>query len=213
MRVSTSDQKLDSQDKELRRYCQMRGWKNTTVYADKMSGAATTRPALERLLQDMRAGKIKRLVCYKLDRVGRSLTHLALIVDEMARLKVPLVCTSQAIDTSESNPCGKFQLAVLMAVAEFERGIIRERVNAGLAAAKERGVRLGRPATLGKRADEVMVLKKRGLGVRAIARELSMPVSSVHSVLKASLKTHTGRSGRMKAPHWGQRRQSVNRVA
>lgn len=84
MRVSTADQKLDSQEKELHRYCQMRGWKKTTVYSDKMSGAATTRPALERLLQDMRAGKIERLVCYKLDRVGRSLTHLALIVDEMA---------------------------------------------------------------------------------------------------------------------------------
>jgi DNA invertase Pin-like site-specific DNA recombinase len=194
MRVSTADQKLDSQDKELRRYCQMRGWKKRTVYADKMSGAATTRPALERLLQDMRAGKIGRLVCYKLDRVGRSLTHLALIVDEMARLKVPLICTSQGIDTSESNPCGKFQLAVLMAVAEFERGIIRERVNAGLAAAKERGVQLGRPKTLDGRAPEIMRLKKDGHGVRAIARQLSMPVSSVFSVLQASNKTNARRS-------------------
>jgi DNA invertase Pin-like site-specific DNA recombinase len=183
MRVSTSDQKLDSQEKELRRYCRMRGWKNTTVYADKLSGVATTRPALERLLQDMRAGKVGRLVCYKLDRVGRSLTHLALIVDEMARLKVPLICTSQNIDTSESSTCGRFQLAVLMAVAEFERGIIKERVNSGLAAAKARGMRLGRPATLQKRAGEVMALKKRGLGVRAISRELDMAVSSVHSVL------------------------------
>ena len=188
MRVSTGDQKLDSQERELRRYCQMRGWKNAVFYSDKKTGASTSRPALERLLQDMRAGKIQRLVCYKLDRVGRSLTHLALIVDEMARLRVPLICTSQSIDTSESSPCGKFQLAVLMAVAEFERGIIRERVNAGLAAAKERGVRLGRPATLEKRADEVMALKKRGLGVRAISRELDMPVSSVHSVLTTPKK-------------------------
>jgi DNA invertase Pin-like site-specific DNA recombinase len=198
MRVSTSDQKLDSQDKELRRYCQMRLWRNPVVYADKMSGAATTRPALERLLQDMRAGKIERLVCYKLDRVGRSLTHLALIVDEMARLKVPLICTSQGIDTSDSNPCGKFQLAVLMAVAEFERGIIRERVNAGLAAAKERGVRLGRPKTLDGRAPEIMRLKKAGHGTRDIARRLSMPVSSVHSVLKSSSRTNARRSSRQK---------------
>jgi putative DNA-invertase from lambdoid prophage Rac len=199
MRVSTSDQKLDSQEKELMRSCKMRGWKNATVYADKMSGAATTRPALERLLHDMRAGKIERLVCFKLDRVGRSLTHLALIVDEMARLNVPLICTSQGIDTSESNPCGKFQLAVLMAVAEFERGIIRERVNAGLAAAKERGVQLGRPKTLNERAPEVIRLKKAGHGLRAIARQLSMPVSSVHSILKSGSKATAQRPARQTA--------------
>ncbi|HEY9175188.1 MAG TPA: recombinase family protein [Verrucomicrobiae bacterium] len=185
MRVSTKDQKLDSQALELKRYCKMRGWKNTVFYTEKLTGASKTRPALDRLMQDLRAGKIERLVCYKLDRVGRSLTHLALIVDEMARLKVPLVCTSQGIDTSEDSVCGKFQLNVLMAVAEFERGIIRERVNAGLAAAKERGVKLGRPATLAGRRDEVMKLKKKGLGLRAIARELDMPASSVHAVLKA----------------------------
>lgn len=68
MRVSTGDQKLDSQERELRRYCQMRGWKNAVFYSDKKTGASTSRPALERLLQDMRAGKIQRLVCYKLDR-------------------------------------------------------------------------------------------------------------------------------------------------
>ena len=62
------------------------------------------------------------------------------------------------------NPVGKLQLGVLMAVAEFERGIIRERVNAGLAAAKDRGVQLGRPPTLEACATEVLKLKEQGLG-------------------------------------------------
>ena len=168
---------------ELKRHCKVRGWKNTVFYTEKMTGASTTRPALDRLLNDMRAGKVERVVCYKLDRMGRSLTHLALIIDEMARLKVPLICTSQGIDTSESNPCSKFQIAVLMAVAEFEREIIKERVNAGLAAARNKGVKLGRPATLGRKRDSVLALKKKGLGTRAIARELKMPVSSVGKVL------------------------------
>src|SRR5690349_3624511 len=105
-------------------------------------------------MQDMRAGNVERLVVYKLDRLGRSLTHLALILDEMNRMKVPLIASSQGIDTSNDNPAGRLQLAVLMAVAEFERGIIRERVNAGLAAAKSRGVRLGRPKTINNRVDE-----------------------------------------------------------
>jgi hypothetical protein len=120
----------------------------------------------------IRGGRVRRLLVYKL---GRGLTHLA--------LKVPLIASSQGIDTSEENPAGSLQLGVLMAVAEFERGIIRERVTAGLAAAMKRGVKLGRPATLKAYSKAVGDLKNKGLGVRAIARELKMPPSSVSKVL------------------------------
>ena len=185
VRVSTNGQKTDSQKKELLDHCRKRGWKNTRLFEDKMSGAVTSRPQLERLMQEMRAGKIERLVCFKLDRLGRSLTHLALILDEMNRLQVPLVCIGQGIDTSADSPAGRLQLNVLMAVAEFERGIIKERVNAGLKAAKARGIRLGRPATLHRREPAVLKLKRAGLGLREISRRLSMPVSSVHSILHA----------------------------
>ncbi len=183
IRVSTVGQRTDSQDQELRRYCRQRGWKNLRFYVDKISGAKASRPELDRLMQELRAGNVERLVVYKLDRLGRSLTHLALILDEMNRLRVPLIASSQGIDTSADNPAGKLQLGVLMAVAEFERGIIRERVNSGLAAAKARGVRLGRPATLERRTGEVMKLKKSGMGLRAIARQLKMPPSSVSKIL------------------------------
>jgi DNA invertase Pin-like site-specific DNA recombinase len=186
MRVSTDDQRLDSQQRELKRYCQHRGWTNLHFYADKLSGSKASRPALDEMIADLRGGKLERLIVYKLDRLGRSLIHLALILDELSRTKVPLICTSQGIDTSDDNPAGKLQLGVLMAVAEFERGIIRERVNAGLAAAKDRGVKLGRPPKLRARAPEVMKLKGQGLGIRAIARTLEMPVSSVHSVVEWS---------------------------
>ncbi len=183
IRISTNSQKTDSQRRELLAHCRQRGWKKVAVYEDKLSGVSTSRPALDKLMQDMRAGRLERLICFKLDRLGRSLTHLALILDELNRLKVPLICIGQGIDTSTDNPAGRLQLGVLMAVAEFERGIIKERVNAGLKAARARGVRLGRPVTLDKRAEEVMALKKRGLGVRAISRKLGMAPSSVHSVL------------------------------
>ena len=186
IRVSTNGQKTDSQKKELLAYCRGRRWANPVTYEDKMSGAVTSRPQLERLMQDMRAGKIERLVCFKLDRLGRSLTHLALILDEMNRLQVPLVCIGQGIDTSADSPAGRLQLNVLMAVAEFERGIIKERVNAGLKAARARGVRLGRPATLHRREPAVLKLKRAGLGLRQISRQLKMPVSSVHSILHGS---------------------------
>ena len=183
IRVSTQEQRTDSQDQELKRYCRQRGWKNLSIYVDKICGAKTSRPELERLMQDIRAGKIERLLVFKLDRIGRSLTHLALILDELNRLQVPLIASSQGIDTSNDNPAGRLQLGVLMAVAEFERGIIKERVNAGISAAKARGVRFGRPSTINGRAAEVKRLKAKGLGLWAIGRELKMPVSSVHKAL------------------------------
>lgn len=184
LRVSTADQRHDSQEDELTRYCSLRGWANTKVYRDTISGAASTRPSLDELLRDARSGKVERIIVYKLDRLGRSLTHLALILDELNRLQIPLVCASQGIDTSNDNPAGRLQLGVLMAVAEFERGIIKERVRAGLASAKCRGVKLGRPATLKNRIEEVLTLKAQGLGVCAIARELRLPLSSTHKILR-----------------------------
>jgi DNA invertase Pin-like site-specific DNA recombinase len=184
VRISTDNQRTDSQQNELKRYCAQRGWSNLAYYIDRISGAKASRPELDRLVRDMRAGKVERVVVYKLDRLGRSLTHLALILDEMNKLNISLVASSQGIDTSQDNPVGRLQLGVLMAVAEFERGLIRERVNAGLAAAKSRGVRLGRPETINGRAAEVVQLKAKGLGLRAIARELKMSPSSVHKALQ-----------------------------
>jgi len=115
------------------------------------------------------AGKVERLLCFKLDRLGRSLAHLAMILDEMNKLADPLICIGQGIDTSTDSPAGRLQLNVLMAVAEFRAGIIKERVNAGLKAAKGRGVRLGRPGTLVKRAEEVLALQETRIGLRAIS--------------------------------------------
>lgn len=188
LRISTAKgvQKTDSQEYEVKRYCSARGWTDLQIYVDKASGAKTTRPALEKMMQDLRAGKVARVVVYKLDRCGRSLTHLCLLIDEMNRLGVPLVCTSQGIDTSENNPCSKFQLDVLKAVCEFERNLIRERVNSGLAAARAKGVTLGRPATLNERREEVLELRKQGRGIREISRELKMPVASVSKIIKAA---------------------------
>jgi DNA invertase Pin-like site-specific DNA recombinase len=186
VRVSTNNgsQTTDSQLVEVKKYCELRGWTDTEVYEDHVSGGKASRPALDRMIKDMRAGSLARIVCWKLDRLGRSLTHLALVIDEMTALQIPLICCSQGIDTSGQNPIGKFQLGVLMAVAEFERAIIKERVLAGISAARNRGVRLGRPATLNKRRDEVLELKAKGLGVRAVARELTMPVGSVFKLMK-----------------------------
>ena len=188
VRVSTATgkQTTDSQMLEVQNYCQMRGWTNTEVYSDKVSGGKASRPALDRMVKDMRSGKVERVVAYKLDRIGRSLTHLCLLVDEMSNIGVPLVCCSQGIDTSGNNPASKLQLDVLKAVCEFERNLIKDRVNAGLNAARNRGVRLGRPATLDKHRDEVLALRAKGMKLREISRELNLPISSVFKITKAA---------------------------
>ncbi len=183
-RVSTDKQTHDSQLNELREYCRRRGWSGVAEYADVITGAKFTRQGLDRLMADVRRGRLDVIICFKLDRMGRSLAHLAQIVGELTAHRVALVCPSQGIDTSGMNPASQLQLNILMAIAEFERSIIQERVAAGLKAAKANGVKLGRPQTLARHEAAVAVLLKQGLGVRAIARHLSLPVASVFKLVR-----------------------------
>ena len=183
-RVSTDKQSHHSQLLELRDYCQRRQWKNVAEYADVISGAKFTRSGLDKLMAEIRRGKLDVVICFKLDRLGRSLAHLAQICAELTSQGVALICTSQGIDTSNNNPAGRLQLGVLMAVAEFERSIIQERVVAGLKAAKARGVKLGRKETLSQHQERVSALLEQGKGVRAIARELNLPIASTYKVVQ-----------------------------
>ena len=145
-RVSTDKQSHDSQLAELRHYCANRGWSEPEEIVDTISGIKNSRTGLDRLMAAVRRGKVKVVVCFKLDRLGRSLSHLVQLVDEFATHRVALVVPSQGIDTSAKNPMAEMQLGMMAVFAQFERAIIVERVNAGLAAAKRRGVRLGLPA-------------------------------------------------------------------
>lgn len=184
-RVSTDKQTHDSQLNELREYCQRRGWTNVTEYSDVISGAKFSRQGLDRLMADVRRAKLDVVVCFKLDRLGRSLAHLAQIVGELTAHRVALVCPSQGIDTSGMNPASQLQLNILMAIAEFERSIIQERVAAGLKAARAKGTKLGRPTKLARHQATVATLRANGVGVRAISRELGISVGSAHKLVKA----------------------------
>jgi DNA invertase Pin-like site-specific DNA recombinase len=182
LRVSTDRQTTDSQAVELREYCSRRGWANVTEYSDTASGAKFSRKGLDALMREVRRGRVEAIVAYKLDRLGRSLPHLAQLIGEMTAHRTALIIPAQGIDTTAANPASQFQLNILMAVAEFEREIIRERVNAGLKAARARGARLGRPSTLMQYQPRVEALLRSGMTVSAIARELALPYSSVHKV-------------------------------
>ena len=131
-------------------------------------------------------GKVEIIVCYKLDRLGRSLAHLAAMIAEFTAHNVALVVPEQGIDTSTANPAARLHLNVLGAVAEFDREIIRERVNDGIAAAKARGVRFGHPATLDAHRVDIVALREQGLSCRKVAEQLDVPIGSVFQVVRES---------------------------
>src|SRR5215831_7380055 len=83
------------QELEVRRYCAARGWTDLEIYMDKASGGKASRPALEKMMRNLRTGKVARVVCHSFDALGRSLTHLCLLVEELTRLQVPLLCVAQ----------------------------------------------------------------------------------------------------------------------
>ena len=141
---------LDPQRIELQEYCQRKGWTVSAEYSDQISGAKFTRAGLDRMMADVRKRKIDVILCTKLDRLGRSLPHMAQLIFELDSNGVAIVCTSQPIDTSEENPAGRLTMHILLAMADFERSLIKERTLAGLKAARARGSPSWRPATLAR---------------------------------------------------------------
>lgn len=153
-------------------------------FIDTGSGAKQSREGLARLMEQVRRGKVDVVLAFKLDRLARSLSHLAQIIGELQTHSVALVCPSQGIDTSNSNPAAQLQLNILAAVAQFERELITERVNAGVRAAKQRGVVLGRPSTTQARAAQVTALLAQGFNATAISRMLHIPYSTAGEMVR-----------------------------
>lgn len=135
-RVSTDEQSVDLQiDALVRAGCER-------IFQDTgFSGALQSRPALDEALMRARSGDT--LVTWRLDRLGRSLSHLISLVTDLEKRGIAFRSLSDAIDTSTAS--GRLQFHMMGALAEFERSLISERTKAGMAAAKVRGVQLGRP--------------------------------------------------------------------
>lgn len=183
-RVSTSSQTVDSQLKELRMYCERRGWQDVQEVTDCISGGAASRTGLDKLMAMVRRGRVSTIVAFKLDRLARSLAHLAQMIGEFQVHRTALICPSQGIDTTDTNPVAQLQLNILGAVAQFERDLITERVNAGLRAAKQRGVKLGRPSKNAKHLDRVIELLRQNRCNQVIMRELGLPRSSAGELVR-----------------------------
>jgi putative DNA-invertase from lambdoid prophage Rac len=192
-RVSTTDQTNAIQISELKEYVERREWTLTNVYQDQMSGAKASRPGLDQLMADARRRRFDVVVVWKLDRFGRSLVHCVSGIQKLASCGIRFIATSQGLDTDESNPASKLLLHILAAVAQFERELIRERVSAGMRAAKARGTKtgnaIGRPRRIFDR-EEVARLRAEGASIEKIARQMSIGVGTVARVLQITEKVY-----------------------
>ena len=141
-RVSTHDQTAENQLLELRRYVAARGWTAVEYVDHGVSGAKDRRPALDQLVADVRRHRVQAVVCWRLDRLGRNLRHLVMLLDDWHSRGIAFVTLGEGIDTS--TPAGRLVAGVLGSIAEFERARIQERVRAGLARVRAQGRRLGR---------------------------------------------------------------------
>jgi DNA invertase Pin-like site-specific DNA recombinase len=183
LRVSTSEQTTRNQRRELKAVADRHGWEVVSIFEDDgISGAKgrEKRPGLDAMLKAVARRDVDMVAAWSVDRLGRSLTHLVSILQDLHAKDVDLYLHQQGLDTS--TPSGRAMFQMLGVFAEFERALIRERVVAGLARAKEDGTQLGRPRledTDGKKVKAVVAALAQGKGVKRIARDLEMGVGTV----------------------------------
>ncbi len=182
-RVSTDKQKVEMQVEELEAYIRKRGFLAGQLYIDQgFTGGNLQRPAFVRMLSDAHKRTFDVLIVWKLDRLSRSLKDLITTLETLGSLGIDFISYDNSLDTS--TPTGKLVFHVVGSVAEFERDIIRERVRAGLANARRKGIRLGRPSILAKISGKIHMLKEKGLSNRAIARKVGVGEATVRRALK-----------------------------
>jgi DNA invertase Pin-like site-specific DNA recombinase len=168
----------------LREYLERRGWQLAREYVDQgISGAKEKRPALDRLMADARRRAFDAVVVFRFDRFARSVSHLARALDEFRALGIEFVSLHEAVDTS--TPMGRAMFHIAGAFAELEREIIRERVKAGVANAKRRGRRIGRPRAL-VNVQEVLQRASQGFSGREIANGAGVSEATVRRLLRSS---------------------------
>lgn len=186
-RVSTNGQTVENQLRDLREAAERHGWHVVAEFTDQgISGSKgrDKRPGLDALMKAVTRRQVDVVAAWSVDRLGRSLQDLIATLGDINSTGVNLYLHQQGIDTT--TPSGRMLFQMLGVFAEFERAMIRERVNAGLAVARAKGVRLGRrpnqdPALIA----EVHRLRAEGVGLNKIARQLGVGTSFVQRVVSA----------------------------
>jgi len=192
-RVSTDEQTVDPQLRDLREYAASRGWRDLQEFVDVgVSGAKDSRPAWNQLWDAIQKGRIKVLLVHALDRLGRSLPHLVKILSALVERGVVLVSFRENIDLSSST--GRMIANLFSVLADFELSIIRERTKAGMRAARARGSQIG-PKKRPFDSEKATRLRDHGWGQIRIARELGVGVGRVNRWVKEEYLPASWRNG------------------
>ena len=184
LRVSTSKQDTNNQRRELETVAARSGWHVVKIYEDAgISGGKgrDKRPGLDAMLRAINAKEFDMVAAWSVDRLGRSLTDLLGILQNLHDKGVDLFLHQQGLDTSTT--AGKAMFQMLGVFAEFERGIIRERVNAGLARARAKGTKLGRRPVKPAVEARIRELRAVGMGILKIGRTVGVGTSVVQRVV------------------------------
>ena len=177
-RVSTSMQQngLDSQKRALEEWCKRKELKSYLIYEDEnQSGTKYSRPGLDKMMADVRAGLISTVVVYSFSRFARSTTHLLNALSEFQKIGVSFNSITEQLDTN--SPLGKAFFTILAALSVLERDLIAERVRNGLIAARARGAKIGRTKT--RPSPLIRALLASGMSHRNVARTLKISHGSV----------------------------------
>ena len=184
-RVSTDKQTCENQLQELRVIAERMNYTIVAEFIDNgISGMKTRqdRPALDQLMKSATQRKFDMVMCWSIDRLGRSLQNLVEILNDLQAMKIDLFFLQQGMDTS--TPSGRMIFSVFGAIGEFERNLIRERVIAGQKRAVANGVKIGRPSKMNEGLrSAIQLLREKGMGIKQIARELKVGIGTVYSVI------------------------------
>jgi DNA invertase Pin-like site-specific DNA recombinase len=177
-RVSTNNgQDPAMQTRELREYCERRGWEIAGEYVDTgISGSKERRPQLDALLSACRRRLVDAVVVYRYDRFARSLRQLVNALEEFRSLGIEFISLHEGVDTSTPN--GRLVFGIFATIAEFERELIRDRVRSGIAAARSKGRKLGRPRVTVDAA-RIAALRDSGASWSTITRQLRLSAGTV----------------------------------
>lgn len=182
-RVSTHDQHtLDMQIEAMHKYIKARDWQIETEIAEIGSGAKNKRPKREELINQAKRRQIDVIIVWKLDRWGRSVNDLFHTLNELNGLGVGFISLTEALDLTTAT--GRAMAGLLSIFAEFEREILRERVKAGIAHARQKGGNHGRPSTTKKYEAEINHLFDSGLNKSEIAKKLGISRTSIRRVIQ-----------------------------
>jgi len=166
---------------DLREYASRRGWEMFAEYVDNgVSGAKESWPELNRLMSDAHRRHFDVVLCWKVDRFGRSLKHLVNALADLDSYGIAFVSLRDNLDLS--TPSGRLMFQIIGAMAEFERSLIQERVRAGLRNAKLKGKMLGRPRRIVS-SDEMSRLRDQGASFREIAKAVGASPGTVRARL------------------------------